>query len=190
MLKWTGRIAVALAMVAFLGAGAARAQMIEASGGWQTLSGSDFDGIGSGIGGSASVLFPVSSVVVGAGAGYFSHSIDNFDPNLKVLSIFGVIRYPFAMEGSSIKPFIGAQGGWVQDKVSSGGSTAKANGYMAGGEVGIQYAVSPMINLLLAGYYNYLHFGDTKVDGTTITDSKASGSAFGLRGGFNVNLKK
>lgn len=189
MLKWTGRIAVALAMVAFIGAGAARAQMIEASGGWQDVTGSDFDGIGSGIGGSASVLFPVSSVVLGAGAGYFSHSIDNFDPNLKLLSIVGVIRYPFATQGS-VKPFVGAQGGWIQDKVSSGGSTAKANGFLAGGEVGIQYAVSPMINLLLAGYYNYLNFGDTKVDGTTISDSKATGGAFGLRGGFNVNLKK
>lgn len=178
-----------LCALALVGASASVAQVsIGVSGAYSNLGGSDFDGVDAGYGVEGNVMFPVAqSIKLGVSGQWATHGIAGASENLKVLGILAEGRYLFTMAGKAT-PYVGVRGGWGQYSVSQGGSTAKATGFPVGGGVGVMIGLSPTLALDLNGMLHTVSFGNVKVDGTEVPDSKASGTVLLVRAGINFKL--
>jgi hypothetical protein len=181
-------VAVLFAL-ALIGASVSAAQVgIGVSGQYLSLSGSDFDGVDAGFGVEGNVLFPVgTSFRLGASAQWSTHGLTGSSESLDLLGVLAEGRYMFG-GGGKMTPYLGARGGWGQYSVSSGGSSAKATGYPIGGGGGLMIAMSPSLAIDVNAMFHTVSFGNAKVDGTEIPDSKASGTALQVRAGINFKL--
>lgn len=171
-----------------LSAGVAQAQgvRVELTGAYQSLSGDDFEGTNSGIGGEAQVRFGMGRMTLGVGALLSSHGIDGIDDKLKILGLLAEPRFVFALTGSPLSPFIAARFAYLRETLTTGGQDFKATGFAFGGGAGVNYRISPLIQILVAAYFQSARFGDVDVDGTTSPGTDASGTAMTLRAGLSI----
>jgi opacity protein-like surface antigen len=154
-----------------------------------SLGGDDFQGIGSGFGGEARVLFPVgTSVLLGAGVQYSSHTIEGIDPNMSVLGLIAEGRYQFKMATGKATPYVGGRGGYVRASISEGGSSASQNGFAFGALAGVAIAMAPTTSLDLGLAFHAVKMGDAKIDGETEPDTDSSGTGFQFRAGVSFKL--
>ncbi len=185
-LRWAALLAVGVGAVAAPPAAAQASLGI--AGLYASLGGSDFDGIGSGIGGEASVWFPAgTSFMIGGGAHYTSHGIDGIDENLSVLAIFVEPRYRF-QTGGKVKPYIAGRAAWARNSASSGGVDISATGFYFGGGGGLMVPVGAKLDLDFEVLFNSVSFGDVDVDGTSQSGTDASGTALVARVGLLFRL--
>ena len=180
-------VAVLFALT-LVGATVSAAQVgIGVSGQYLSLNGNDFDGIDAGFGVEGNVMFAVAPAIkVGASGQWSTH--DAGGDNVSLLGIFGEGRYLFTMAGKAT-PYIGARGGWTQASSDvTGLGSLKASGFAFGGGVGVMIAMTPTLAIDVNGMFHSVSLGDAKVDGTTVPDSKSSGTALQIRAGINFKL--
>src|SRR5256885_15453543 len=96
-----------------------------ATGMYASLSGSDFNGINSGLGVDAQLRYHAAKgFSIGAGLQYTSHGISGFSEHFGVRGIFADGRYTFASKSSpNLEPYLGLRIALAHYSVASGGST-------------------------------------------------------------------
>lgn len=153
------------------------------------LGGSDFDGIGAGIGVEGRVMFPVgASALLGAGVQYSSHGVEGVDPNFNILGLIGEGRYLFKQAGGKVTPYVGGRGGYVHGGASQGGNSVTASGYAIGATGGLQIQTSPTMSFDLGLAFHSVSLGDIKVNGATQPDTKSKGTGLQIRAGVSFKL--
>ena len=159
---------------------------------YASLSGSDFDGIGSGLG--VDVLFRYHArggISIGGGVQYTSHDIDGVDPNFGVRAFFADVRYAFeTANSSSITPYIGARAALAHYGVSQGGTSVSGNGTAFGPAGGMLIRLAPTTQLDAGIVWYSIHFGNASVNGAEQAGTKSSGSALTLRAGVVFGFGK
>ena len=162
-----------------------------ASGVYAALNGDDFAGINSGIGFDAQMRYhPKGKVSFGGGFQYTSHGIEGFSEHFSVTGFFIDPRYTFSLPASpKVSPYVGMRVAYAHWKVSSGGSSLTANGTAFGPGGGLLVKLSPNASLDVGLLWLVsVHFGNADLDGSEQPDTKSSGSAMGLRAGFQFGF--
>lgn len=148
-----------------------------------SLSGNDFQGVNAGIGADAQVRFRLapSTLTLGIGGQYTTHSVDGFTPNFHVYGVFVEPRYPFPSGASQIAPYLAARAGYLHQSISQGGSTLSANGFMVGGGGGILIGVGG-VDIDIGFLFALANFGEQQLNGSP-TGNSPNGTAVALRAG-------
>lgn len=163
---------------------------IEVAGMYATLSGDDFQGTDAGMGFDAQGRFSINPAFsLGAGVQRTSHGIDGASNDMGVLGFFAEPRYAFAMEGSSMKPFISGRFAMLKASLEEGGSDFEQSGMLFGFGGGAGFMVSPTVQLTGSVTYNIVDMGDLEIDGTKVPDSEASGSSLAVRFGVSFTFR-
>ncbi len=185
------RLLAVLFALALVGATAGVAQVsIGLSGQYLGFGGSDFETTDDGFGVEGNVMFSLGSAFkLGPSAQWSSHYDSFIDQDISVLGILGEGRYMLGMGTGKATPYISGRAGWVQATADiSGVGSAKQSGFGAGGGVGVLIALSPTLAFDLNGMFHAVSFGNAKVDGSELPDSKTSGTALQVRAGINFKL--
>ena len=162
-----------------------QAQSFSFSGGglYASLSGSDFQGTNAGIGPELQFRYHAASgFSIGGGVQYTSHDVDGISENYGVTGFFVEPRYAFQVQSSSIHPYLGARLALLNQKIEvSGIGKVTGSGTAFGASGGILLRLASAARLDIGVTWAKVSFGDAELDGTTIPDSDASGSALALR---------
>jgi len=184
------KLLAALFALALVGATAGVAQVSIGIGGqYLGFGGSDFETTDDGFGVEGNVMFGLgTSFKLGPSVQWSSHYDSFIDENISVLGILGEGRYMLGMGTGKATPYIAGRAGWVQASATVGGLSAKQSGFAGGGGVGVMIALSPALAFDLNGMFHAVSFGNAKVDGSEVPDSKTSGTALQVRAGINFKL--
>jgi opacity protein-like surface antigen len=197
------RVLIAAAVALGFSCAAAQAQQTtqaqgwygQVSGGWLSLQ--DVDGTvnGTGVKGSYDdgyALTLAGGYKFGNGfraeleGGYGHSSFDSatiggthvgLNGDINLWSVYGAGYYDFALNGSSVKPYIGGGLGFVHSDVdqvtaTSGGTTFTANGgdddnFSAFGEVGLSFPIADRLELVPGVRYSWIDDGSSGIDDDT-----------------------
>lgn len=170
------------------------AQSFSFSGGglYATLSGSDFQGTNAGMGPEVQFRYHAASgFSIGGGVQYTSHDVDGISENYGITGFFVEPRYAFQAQSSSIQPYLGARLAFLNQKLEvTGFGKFTGSGTALGASGGLLVRLSSAAQLDIGVTWATVSFGDAELDGTTIPDSDASGSALALRAGVVFQFGK
>lgn len=178
---------------------------VEVAAGYGILAGEVGDSVGGGLQIEATGFWQPGDLPArfGAGAEYSWFGFDRADGTLGKLSLFatGALLIPSA--GTSMVPYVQARVGWTRLSDDQGcgppyeqaealcgagpgeltPGTRVRSGIEIGAAVGVDIPVTSRISLDVGGTFTWLGVGDFDFEGTTLPDTDAAGSAFGLRAG-------
>ena len=192
------RIYPALLVIAFMVSAphAARAQTTLGIGAqYMDFGGSDFDGTDGGFGLEGRVMFPAGkSALVGGGIQYSSHNEASFSNNIAVLGILGEGRYQFPTKTGKVTPYVAGRLGWAKASVSEDldgdgiDDHVKWSGIAFGAGGGLLVATGATSSFDFGLVLHSVSFGDATVNGTSVSDTKLSGTAFQFRAGMSFKV--
>ena len=181
-------LAVALLVVMAVPAGA-QGIKLEASLAYVSLGGDDFEFTGAGMGFDVAAIFSTpAKLSIAAGLQRSSHEFDDNSGDMAALQIYAEPRMTLGMMTGPVSPYLFGRVGWVRASGDLGGADASQSGFGFGGGIGMRITTPGSISWHASVGIHSISLGDAEVDGSTIPDSDASGSAMVLRGGVSFSF--
>jgi hypothetical protein len=195
-----GVLALATALVAPLAGQSAQKFSIQASALGASLSGTEFEGWGTGTGIELQGRYNHSAVSFGGGFQLTKHSLDGFDSKVTLGGIFFEPRYVIATNSNSLAPYLALRLSILRESgsfVSLAGEDVdvSASGFTVNGGGGLLVRLANSVNLDLGLTIGKTNFGeaDIKVDGQPIVIpglDPGSGTSIIFRAGIAVGIGK
>jgi hypothetical protein len=178
---------------------------LEAAAGYGILAGEVGDSVGGGLQAEGVVFYQPRDLPArfGAGAGYSWSGFDRADGSLGKLSLFGTATLLIRNSDTEMLPYVQLRFGWTRlsddqgcgppyeqaEELCGAGpgeltpGTRTRSGIEVGAAVGVDIPLGERFSLDIAGTFVWLGLGDFDFEGTTLPNTDASGSAFGIRAG-------
>jgi hypothetical protein len=183
---------------------------LEAAAGYRILAGEVGDSIGGGLEIEGMAFWQPRDLPArfGVGAEYAWFDFDRADGSMGKLSLFGTATLLIRSNDTSMLPYVQGRIGWTRLSDDQGcgppyeqagalcgagpgevtPGTRTRSGIEIGAVVGVDIPVGERLSLDVGGTFNWLAVGDFDFEGTTLPDTDAAGSAFGLRAGATYFL--
>jgi opacity protein-like surface antigen len=194
-------LAAATLLAALAGSAAAQSAQkvsIQASLLGATLSGSEFDGWGTGAGFEAQVRYNPSAFSIGAGFQLTRHSLEGFDDKVSLGGGFVEPRYVIPTRSNAVAPYVSLRFSVLRESgsldVPSGTVSVSASGLTFNGGGGVLFRLGQRVNLDVGATWGFTNFGDitTKLNGTVVPDfsgiDAGSGTNLVMRVGLAVGI--
>src|ERR1700737_2740507 len=185
-------VSVAAPVWGELEAQSAQAISLQASGLFNGVFGSVFQGLKNGYGGEAQIRYTPSAFSIGGGFQYTIHHIQNRTEDAKLYGGFIEPRYRIHTGSNVLAPDVSARFPVLKVGFTGGDLSINSNFIQLNGGGGLLYRLGPRINLDVGATYGYDRLGGgtlkRKASGTSSTFPSSSGSNVVLRLGFAVGI--
>jgi len=175
-----------------LEAQSAQAISLQASGLYNGLFGSVFQGLQDGFGGEAQIRYTPSAFSIGGGFQYTIHHIQNRTEDLKLYGGFVEPRYRIHTGSNVLAPYVSARFSLLKVGFTGGDLSITSNFIQLNGGGGLLYRLGPRVNLDVGATYGYDRLGGgtlrRKASGTSSSFASSSGSNVVFRLGFAVGI--
>lgn len=175
-----------------LEAQSAQAISLQASGLYNGVFGSVFQGLQDGYGGEAQIRYTPSAFSIGGGFQYTIHHIQNRTEDAKLYGGFVEPRYRIHTGSNVLAPYVSARFSLLKVGFTGGDLSITSNFIQLNGGGGILYRLGPRINLDVGATYGYDRLGGgtlkRKASGTSSEFTSSSGSNVVFRLGFAVGI--
>jgi hypothetical protein len=188
LISWS----LATALGGELEAQSAQAISLQASGLFNGVFGSVFQGLQDGFGGEAQLRYTPSAFSIGGGFQYTIHHIQNRTEDAKLYGGFVEPRYRIHTGSYVLAPYVSARFSVLKVGFTGGDLSISSTFIQLNGGGGLLYRVGPRINLDVGATYGYDRLGGgtlrRKASGTSSQFDSSSGSNVVFRLGFAVGI--
>jgi Outer membrane protein beta-barrel domain len=187
---------IAAMLAAPFASGRAQAVMtrfgVEVASFYATVDGDDVELIDAGFGFDVQgrVAWPVWSI--GLGWQRSTHEIDELETDVISTALFVEPRYHVPSPGA-MTAYLLVRGGLAKDRfngdvVDSGPAEVELSGFMIGLGAGMSWTASRVVNVSFSSIWTRDSFGDAKLNGQTVEDTKSKATHLSVRLGASIAL--